>query len=345
MTKENIVISLDCMGGEKAPEAIIKGASLILQEKKNIKFLLYGDSKKIEKVLNKEPLLKNLSEVHHTNGFISSSEKPSIALRKSKNSSMRLAVEAVKNNEADAIISAGNTGALMAISKVILRTLPDIDRPALIQLIPNRSGKVTALLDMGANIDCDSVNLCQFAIMGLAYYSAVTGVKNPSIGLLNVGSEEMKGNDSVKNAAIMLKDSELKNNFYGFIEGDDILKGVVDIVVTDGFSGNIALKSIEGTAKFFSAIMTEAYSSNLISKLGYLLSKSAIKKAKKKTDPRTHNGAMFVGLNGICIKSHGNADELAFYSAIKHTISLIEGEVNKEIINFIHNSDFNEELN
>jgi len=332
------------MGGDNAPLSVIEGASIVAKENDRVNFILHGREGEIEKILKKHPKLRSVSEIRHTESFISSDEKPLNALRKGKNSSMRLAIESVRHGEADAIISSGNTGALMAISKIVLRSLPSIDRPALIQLMPNQSGTATALLDMGANLECDSLNLCQFAIMGSAFYSAVMNVKKPSIGILNIGSEDIKGNDAVKNAANMLKESSLKTNFYGFIEGNDILKGVVDVVVTDGFSGNIALKAIEGASKFIGTIIKEGFKSSFLAKIGYLFAKKALDKAKEVVDPKLYNGAMFVGLNGISVKSHGNADSFAFSNAIKNTISLVENKVNDKITTLIEESDFAEEL-
>jgi len=344
-SNKKITISLDCMGGDNAPLSVIEGASIVARENNDVYFLLHGKEEEIEKILRKHPELRKTSEIRHTESFIAGDEKPLNALRKGKNSSMRLAIESVKHGEADAVVSAGNTGALMAISKIVLRSLPSIDRPALIQLIPNQSGTATALLDMGANLECDSLNLCQFAIMGSAFYSAVMKAKNPSIGILNIGSEDMKGNDAVKNAANMLKDSSLKKNFYGFVEGNDLLKGVVDVVVTDGFSGNIALKTIEGTSKFIGLVIREGFKSSLMAKIGYLFAKRALDKAKETLNPKLYNGAMFVGLNGISVKSHGNADGFAYSNAIKNTISLIENKVNEKISTLIEESEFANELN
>ena len=230
----------------------------------------------------------------------------------------------------------------MGISKMVLKTIPGIDRPALIQLLPNFLGGSTALLDMGANIDCDSTNLFQFAIMGSAFYKAVRNCKNPKIALLNVGSEEMKGNDSIKHASLMLKNSFLKDNFLGYIEGDDIMKGLVDVVVSDGFAGNVALKAIEGASKFFASIMKEGFTHSFLSKIGYLLASSGINAAKKKIDNKQYNGAMLVGLNGIVVKSHGNADKISFASAIKNTTNLIKNGINEEIIQSIQDIDFEE---
>ncbi len=333
------------MGGDNAPGCVIEGVNFLSEDiKKDLFFLLYGDENKINKFLSKYPEVRKISKVIHTKVYISSEDKPSLAIRK-RDSSIRLAVEAVKSGEAQAAISAGNTGALMAISKVVLKTIPGIDRPALIQLIPNFLGTSTALLDMGANIDCDSTNLYQFAIMGSSFYKSVNNFKNPKIAILNVGSEEMKGNDAVKNASIMLKESHLKNNFFGYVEGDDIMKGLVEVIVTDGFTGNVALKTMEGASKFFATVMKEGFSHGILSRLGYLLASRGINKAKKKIDHKQHNGAMLVGLNGIVVKSHGNADKVSFANAIKNTVNLIKNKINDEIILSIQASEFEKDEN
>jgi glycerol-3-phosphate acyltransferase PlsX len=332
------------MGGDSAPFAVIAGANLYLEKDTNVHFLLHGDETKISRLLKDFPKLKEYSEVFHTEYSISSHEKPSIALRQGANSSMRLAIDSVKHKEADAVISSGNSGALMAMSKVVLRPLPSIDRPAMVTLMPNQTGKTTSFLDMGANIECDSSNLCQFAVMGRAYHKAVTKIKNPTIGLLNIGTEDIKGKDAIKNASIMLKESNISESFYGYVEGDDILKGTTDVVVTDGFTGNVVLKAIEGTAKLFSDIMRKSFKESILSQLGYILARPSINKSKKAMDVRLYNGALFVGLNGIAVKSHGNADEIAFENAIKVTTSLIRDKINEKIAEEIKFSDFNSEL-
>lgn len=333
------------MGGDNAPSCVIEGISYLDEKtKSDMFFLLYGDERKINRFLLKNKDVQKISRVIHTDVYITGEDKPSLALRK-RDSSIRLAVEAVKSGEAQAAISAGNTGALMAISKIVLKTIPGIDRPALIQLIPNFLGSSTALLDMGANIDCDSTNLYQFAIMGSAFYKAVNNYKNPKVAILNVGSEDMKGNDAVKHASLMLKESHIKNNFFGFVEGDDIMKGLVEVIVTDGFTGNVALKTMEGASKFFASIMKEGFTNSIFSRIGYLLASGGLNKAKKKIDHKQHNGAMLVGLNGIVVKSHGNADKISFASAIRNTKNLVVNGINDEIISSIQASEFDKEDN
>ena len=333
------------MGGDNAPACVIEGLNFLDEDiKKDLFFLLYGDEAKINRYLFKYPEVKKISRIIHTSVYITGDDKPSLSIRK-RDSSIRLAVEAVKNGEASAMISAGNTGALMAISKMVLKTIPGIDRPALIQLIPNFLGGSTALLDMGANIDCDSTNLYQFAMMGYSFYKAVNNFQNPKIGILNVGSEEMKGNDAVKNASLMLKESHLKDNFFGYVEGDDIMKGIVEVIVTDGFTGNVALKTMEGASKFFGSMVKEGFMHSIFSKIGYLLARGGLNKVKKKIDHKRYNGAMLVGLNGIAVKSHGNADKVSFAYAIKNTVNLIKNKINDEIIMSLQASDFEKEEN
>ncbi len=331
MTRQ-LTVALDCMGGDRAPQIVIEGADMIASSNHDIHFLLFGDSKKITPILQNCRYLKGRYTLSHTEEFISSDEKPSVALRKGIKSSMRLAINAIKDGEADVVVSAGNTGALMAISKVVLRPLPSIDRPALITAIPNKKKKATVMLDMGANIECDSDVLFQFAVMGHAFARSVLKIKNPSIGILNVGSEEVKGHEAVRNAALAIKQSALKDDFYGYVEGDDITKGTVDVIVTDGFTGNITLKAIEGTVKLMSGVLKEGFSGSFWSKLGYVLASTSIGKATRTIDPRMHNGAMFIGLNGVVVKSHGSTDRFGFSNAIKVAISLVEDKINEQII-------------
>ncbi|NBX53164.1 MAG: phosphate acyltransferase PlsX [Proteobacteria bacterium] len=328
----NLVIALDCMGGDRAPQVVIEGADIIASNNFEVQFLLFGNSKKILPIINHCRYLKGRFNLIHTDEEVPADEKPSNALRKLTKSSMRLAIDAVKDGKAQAIISAGNTGALMAIAKVVLRPLPLIDRPAIVTSIPNKKNKGTVFLDMGANIECDSAVLFQFAVMGRAFAKSALKIENPKIGILNVGSEELKGHEHVKNVANILKNSDLKNDFYGYVEGDDIAKGTVDVVVTDGFTGNITLKTIEGTAKFITSLVKEGFTSSIWAKIGYLFASNSITKATRKIDPRLNNGAMLVGLNGIAVKSHGSTDSIGFSNAIKVAISLLENQINDKII-------------
>ncbi len=331
MTKK-INIALDCMGGDDAPRSIIEGANIIASLNSEVHFLLYGNVDLINPILDNCPALKNNSTLFHTDQVIASDEKPSLALRKGANSSMRLAINAVKDGLAHAIVSAGNTGALMAIAKIVLRPLPSIDRPAIVTFMPNNKKTATVMLDMGANVDCNSDVLFQFAIMGSAFAKAVLKIAKPSIGILNVGSEDLKGSDSVKAAALLIRESDLASAFYGYVEGDDIAKGTVDVVVTDGFCGNVTLKAIEGTAKMVSSALKEGFNSSFLAKIGYLLASVSLSSALKRLDPRNYNGAMLVGLNGVVVKSHGSADKISFANAVKVSISLVEDKINDKII-------------
>lgn len=346
--KEKLNIALDCMGGDRAPQIVIEGADIIASTDDDVQFQFFGDENKIIPIIQNCRYLKNRYKITHTEQVISDDEKPSVALRRYTKSSMRLAIDSVKEGKNDVIISAGNTGALMAISKVVLRPLDSITRPAIVTSIPNQKKKATVMLDMGANIDCNADILYQFAIMGHAFARAVLKIENPKVAVLNVGSEELKGHEEVKAVSSMIKESHLKDDFYGYVEGDDIPKGVVDVVVTDGFTGNITLKSIEGTVKFLGSLVKEGFMDSIFSKIGYLFAGPSLTKVTKAVDPRLHNGAMLVGLNGVVVKSHGSTDRIGFANAIKVAISLIDNKINDKIIEEInltpkHPSENNEE--
>lgn len=339
-----IIIALDAMGGDNAPDSVLKGADLFLKKngkKKNVSFLLYGKEGKLTPILSSCPHLTNNSTICHTDSVVNADEKPSIALRKGKKSSMRLAIDAAKEGEAHAVISAGNTGALMAMSKLSMRTLPFIDRPAITSVFPTRRGKCV-FLDLGANIDCNSENLVQFAIMGNAFAKVLLGIDKPKVGLLNVGAEDNKGSEVVKSAAEELKEGGYPINYYGYVEGNDLAEGVVDVVVTDGFTGNIALKTAEGTAKICSDYIKEAFRSSPFAMLGGILAKSALKRTFKKMDPKLHNGAMFLGLNGITVKSHGGADAISYANAISVAYELAANQINDKISDEL--SEYDESL-
>ncbi|MEM7617086.1 MAG: phosphate acyltransferase PlsX [Pseudomonadota bacterium] len=333
MTKK-IKIAIDTMGSDNAPEAQLAGAEMMLQEnqRNNIFFYLYGDIKSIEPIISKFDLLQNNSKIIQSETFISPSEKPSKAIRKGRKSSMGMAIQSVANQETDAVISAGNTGALMALSKIILKSLPTIDRPAIITRFPSITGDCI-MLDLGANIECNADNLFQFAIMGDVYAKSIMNIKNPRIGLLNIGSEDLKGKEEIQIAANMLKSANIPLNFTGFVEGNEIMNDKVDIIVTDGFTGNVALKTIEGTAKVLTSLMKDAFQSSITSKIGALLSKRSLKSIGHRIDPRRHNGAMLIGLNGISVKSHGSADKVAFLNALQVTYDLVHNNINERITN------------
>lgn len=324
------VIALDAMGGDRAPDIVIKGASLARARYPEIKFIFFGDESKINPLLDANPSLRACSSLRHTPDMVPADMKPSLALRQGRNSSMRLAINAVSQGEASCVVSAGNTGALMAMAKFVLRTLPGIDRPAIASVLPTQTGE-TVMLDLGANIECDAENLVQFALMGAIFCRTVLGRSEPSIGLLNIGTEELKGHDEVRIAAAILRERQTPGWLYGFVEGNDITAGTVDVVVTDGFSGNIALKSIEGTAHLISHFLREAFQSSLLAKIGYLLSRGAFKHLKKRADPRRYNGAMFLGLRGVCVKSHGGTDAEGFANAIGVAHDLVVRGFNERI--------------
>ena len=328
---ERLTLAIDAMGGDKAPHMVVEGVALFLDRPAaDVKFLLFGDQARLKPLLDRYPRAAAVSEIRHTADIVTNEEKPGVALRNGRNSSMRLAIDAVGNGEAAGIISAGNTGALMAMAKFVLKTLPGIDRPAIATYYPTLRGE-SVMLDLGANVDCDADNLVQFAVMGEVFARNVLGLENPSIGILNVGAEGLKGNEAVKKAAATLESTPLPIKFYGFVEGDDIGAGTVDVVVTDGFTGNIALKTAEGTARMFGQFLKDAIKSTILSRLGAVLARGALNKFKMRVDPRRYNGAMFLGLNGICIKSHGGTDGVGFANAIKVAVELITNSLNENI--------------
>ncbi len=318
----SLAISLDAMGGDNAPDMVIRGADIARQRFPNVHFLFFGDEKRIQPMIDKLPALKAVSSVRHAETEVKMDDKPSQALRAGRGSSMRLAIDSVQNGDAAAIVSAGNTGALMAMAKFVLKTLPGIDRPAIASFFPTiRSESV--MLDLGANVQCDASNLVQFAVMGNVFARTVLGVREPSTGLLNVGTEEMKGHEEVRVAAQILREAQLPGTFHGFIEGDDIARGTVDVVVTDGFTGNIALKTIEGTVKLYGAFLRQSFKSSWLAGIGYLLARPALNALRARVDPRRYNGAIFMGLNGICIKSHGGTDAFGFANAIGVAVDMV----------------------
>ena len=327
---KQVTISIDAMGGDHAPEIVVDGVRMAHVRLPHVRYLLFGDSARIEPLLARYPDLQGVCAVRHTADMVTMDAKPGQVLRTGRNSSMWLAVDAVAKGDAAGVVSAGNTGALMAVSKFVLRPLPGIDRPAIAGMFPTERGE-TVMLDLGANVDCDSENLVQFALMGEVFARAVLGLEQPSVGLLNIGSEDMKGNDAVRSAALVLKDGNLPIKFHGFVEGNDICAGTVDVVVTDGFTGNIALKTAEGTAKFFSSFMRQAFSNSVLAKIGFLFAKQALNKVKMRTDPRRYNGAMFLGLGGIAVKSHGGTDAFGFANAIGVAVDLVSHGYNERI--------------
>lgn len=324
-------IALDAMGGDKAPESVIQGARLVLKDFPNTRFIFYGREPIIAPIIARSRTLSRASEVVHAATVIAMHEKPSVALRQGRDSSMRAAIDAVAEGKACAMVSAGNTGALMATAKMVLKTLPGIQRPAITATVPSKHRPVV-LLDMGANLECTAEYLVQFAMMGDAYARAVLGMAAPRIGLLNVGTEEMKGHDEVKEAHRMLRTGNYPIEYHGFIEGNDILEGTTDVVVTDGFTGNIALKTAEGASRMIYTALKSAIERSFLAKIGYLFARPAIRMAMKRFDPRKLNGAILLGLNGVVVKSHGGADAKGFANAIKVAIAMAENNVNEKII-------------
>lgn len=323
-------IALDAMGGDNAPLSVLKGAEMALIRHPGLRFLIFGHRDMVQPHLSTLPRLLAASELVHTDQAIANDDKPSQAVRKGKHSSMWLSIESVKQGKACAVVSAGNTGALMAMSKLILRTLPGISRPAIAALFPTLRGECV-MLDLGANVESDASDLYRFAIMGNAFARAVLGLNKPRVGLLNIGSEELKGRDEIKEAASLLKASPLNLNFVGFVEGNDITAGAADVVVSDGFTGNIALKTAEGVARLIRTYMKDAFMSSPTAKVGGLLASNAMRVVKDKLDDRKRNGAMFLGLNGICVKSHGGADAYSFCNAISVAVELVAHHINTRI--------------
>jgi phosphate acyltransferase len=324
------IIALDAMGGDHAPDIVIAGAALARVRHPNISFLIYGDEARVKPLLDQHPELKAISKLYHTTEIVGADVKPSAALRQGRDSSMRLAINAVARGEAACVVSAGNTGALMALAKFVLKTLPGIDRPAIASFLPTVKGECV-LLDLGANIECDAENLVQFALMGAIFARTVLGIEQPTIGLLNIGAEEIKGHDEIKTAAALLRERVLPGVFHGFVEGNDIPMGTVDVIVTDGFTGNVALKTVEGTAKLMAHFIRQTFASSFMAKLGYLLARGALGRMKLRMDPRRYNGAMFLGLQGVCVKSHGGTDHEGFANAIGVAIDLAEQKFNDKI--------------
>jgi len=325
-------IAVDAMGGDHGPEVIIPGAARALRQRPDTEFIFFGDAARIRPLLDAEPGLSKVSALRHTNVSVRMDAKPSQALRAGRRtSSMWLAIEAVKKNEADVAVSAGNTGALMAMAKFCLQTMPGIDRPAIAAIWPTLRGQ-SIVLDLGASIGADAHDLVGLAVMGSAMARIVFSIARPTVGLLNIGVEEVKGIDEVKAASRLLRERELPNLVYhGFVEGDDIGKGTVDVVVTEGFTGNIALKTAEGTASQMWQYLREALSRDIFAKIGYLLARHALAGVKAKMDPRTVNGGVFLGLNGVVIKSHGGSDAIGTAYAVEMGYAMARHELLSKI--------------
>jgi len=325
-------IAVDAMGGDEGVRVMVEGAAIARRQHAGFKFLLVGDQARIEAALENHPGMRGASEILHCDDVISGDEQPSKAIRRAKTTSMGLAVNAVKEGHAGAAVSAGNTGALMAISKIALRTMPGIDRPALAAIMPTLEAHDVVMLDLGANTEADARNLVQFAIMGAAYARIVNGFDRPVVRLLNIGTEDIKGTDALRDAASLLsKATGLALEFDGFVESDKINRGETHVVVTDGFSGNIALKAIEGSARFVTDLLRQAFTSSLRSKIGFLVSRPATELLKHHLDPNNHNGAVFLGLNGVVVKSHGSATAKGVANAVAVAARLLENNLTQRI--------------
>ncbi len=321
------IIALDAMGGDSGADVVVPAAKSFLARTPGVDLILVGRREVIEPMLAAEPRPEQDGRIriHHASQAVGMDELPSKALRSKKDSSMRVAIDLVKQGEADACVSAGNTGALMATARFVLKTLPNVDRPAIISALPSVRGG-THMLDLGANIDCTAEHLFQFAVMGSELVRAVEGVARPSVGLLNIGQEEIKGNDQVRRAHELAAASDL--NYVGYVEGDDVFMGDMDVVVADGFVGNVALKSSEGAAKLVAHMLRKHFRKSLWSRLAGLFALPTLRDFKDETDPRRYNGASLLGLRGVVVKSHGGADATAFENAIH----IAEHEIKAEVI-------------
>ncbi len=315
----DVSVAIDCMGGDHGPSVTVPAACAFLKRDSVAHVILVGDPAVIEPMIARvDDSVRQRIRIQPASQVVGMDEAPATALRGKKDSSMRVAINLVKSGEAKAAVSAGNTGALMAISRFVLKTLPGIDRPAIASILPSQRGRGhTYVLDLGANVDCTAEHLLQFGIMGAMLVSAVEHEERPSVGLLNIGEEEIKGNDVVKQAAELLRASGL--NFFGNVEGNDIYKGTTDVVVCDGFVGNVALKTSEGLAQMLATFLREEFNRNILTKLMALVALPALKRFKRRVDHRRYNGAALLGLRGVVVKSHGSADAFAFEQAIART--------------------------
>jgi glycerol-3-phosphate acyltransferase PlsX len=328
MSRSN-VLAVDAMGGDAAPEMVIAGLEIAAVRLPAAKFLIYGDEALIGPLIAKTKRVKAQSTLHHCADTITGEMKPTIALRL-RDSSMRRAIDAVRAGEAAGVISAGNTGALLALSKIVLKTLPGIDRPAMAAIGPSAKGDVV-MLDLGLNVVYDARNLVEFALMGEIFARVVLGLPAPTFGLLNIGSEEGKGDEILRSAAAALRESPLAKQFHGFVEGHDIAGGTVDVVVTDGFTGNVALKTGEGALKLVGDLLKRVFNSGPFARAGYILARGGLKRLREWLDPRRYNGAVLLGLNGVVVKSHGGADAEGFAHAVDVAIDMISHDFNQKI--------------
>jgi|TARA_B100001079_G_scaffold266087_1_gene272738 glycerol-3-phosphate acyltransferase PlsX len=332
--KKMITIAVDAMGGDNSPQKIIDGIQLHSQKSNNVFYKIFGDEEFIKSAIRKKPLDKNIFEIIHSRDKVKGEDSAFTAAKRGKNTSMWLAIESVKKNTSDVVVSAGNTGALLIIAKLNLKMIKNIDKPALSGLWPSKNG-MSVVLDLGANIECNDKNLIDFAIMGSSLFKSLFPEEKAKVALLNIGSEEVKGNEIIKETYQKLNQINNENfEFKGFIEGSNLMDGNVNVIVADGFTGNVALKTAEGTANFISSELKNALNSTLFGKLGSLISIGSLKKFKKKLDPRLYNGAILLGLNSPVIKSHGGTDYIGF----ANSLSVCEKIVKNNLIDKIKNS-------
>jgi phosphate acyltransferase len=326
-----LTVSIDAMGGDEGPGIVVAALARSAVRHPDVKFLLHGDEAVLKPLFTKRAKLLDRVEIRHSAERVRMEEKPGQALRRGRNTSMWRAIESVKNKDAQVAVSAGNTGALMAMSMFQLGLLENIDRPAIAAIWPTKRGQ-TIVLDVGANVECDAQQLVDFAVMGEAFARAILGLERPLVGLLNVGAEDQKGHDSVKGAAQILREAKLPMEFCGFVEGDDIAEGTVDVVVTDGFTGNVALKTAEGTAKLVVHFLRTAMKRSLLGQIGGFFAAGALGVLRRKLDPRSSNGGIFLGLNGVVVKSHGGTDALGFAAALDMAIDMTRADVISKIV-------------
>ena len=334
---DNLVISIDAMGGDNSPRVVIEGLAIAAKKNPDVRFLLFGDEGKVLPILNAYPNLKKVCEMRHATEVVRNEDKPSQVIR-NRNTSMYMAIDAVRKGEAKAVVSAGNTGALMAISKLTLKTIQRIHRPDIVSIMPHQCGKYV-MLDLGANTECDAVNLAEFALMGNIVAKHALGIEKPRVALLNIGAEEMKGKEEIHQAAKIIRNSQLDINFIGYIEPHEIPNGKADVIISDGFTGNIALKSIEGTARLVLRLLKNSVKKSLLAKLGLPFMLGVALSLKKTMDPRLYNGAMFVGLNGLSVKSHGGTDALGYSVAVDNALKLVRQNFVNTIRDELENVD------
>lgn len=331
-------IAIDAMGGDNAPDCVIAGLDYIYDYlvENQISLLIFGDTKVVAPVIAKFPRLNEISTLVQADEVVQGDDKPSRIIRSGRQTSMWKAIESVRNKQADAVVSGGNTGCIVGISRILISMIDGIRRPAITTLLPTATS-YTTMLDLGANTECDENNIFQFSIMGSLYSKIILGNERPKVGILNIGSEAGKGFDylSVAEQKIIANKDKLSFDYYGFVEGDDIFKGKVDVIATDGFTGNVALKTLEGTAKFITANLRASFTSSLLGKVGGCIARGPLKKFKSSMDPRKYNGAVLLGLNGVVVKSHGGSDAFGFSNAVKYAVRLIVNDfgakVQKEI--------------